>query len=527
MGFLRKYAELIYFIALLIIAAGMPLGNFIMSIGGILLLVSWLFHGNLIYKIQHAFSNRIVIFLALFYFLHLIGFIYSEDMSAAFNDARVKVPLLLFPMIIFTMPRPEEKKIKILLSFLVFSVLISSIISYLVHQGWISAKKSLADPRNISMFISHIRLSLLVCVSISILTYFAWKNRSKRIPAILIIFWFIYFLYLLVSATGFIILFTLILFALICVVFQKVNMRIRISAIVLALLLIVIPSIHIHKRFHLFFTPTEDIGNLDIHTAGNEPYIHETHSLVIESGKFINIYIAPAELAEAWKKRSDFPYEKWDEQNQLIRHTLVRYMSSKGLRKDRQGVESLTDEDIRNVEKGITNINYLTSNNFDKRLDQLFFEIEIYLKGMSPVGGSVIQRLEFWKNGWMIFKEHRWFGVGTGDAQLEYNKMYERNKSLLDKTHRLRSHNQFLAVMIGFGLIGLVLFITSLILPLLKAIRKKNLLYISFFICASLSFLTEDTLETQAGATFFAFLNSVLLFLIPDGFLDPKKESVQ
>jgi hypothetical protein len=33
-----------------------------------------------------------------------------------------------------------------------------------------------------------------------------------------------------------------------------------------------------------------------------------------------------------------------------------------------------------------------------------------------------------------------------------------------------------------------------------------------FFIIIFMSMLTEDTLETQAGATFFAFFNALLLF---------------
>ena len=34
----------------------------------------------------------------------------------------------------------------------------------------------------------------------------------------------------------------------------------------------------------------------------------------------------------------------------------------------------------------------------------------------------------------------------------------------------------------------------------------------TFFIIAIVSFFAEDTLETQAGVTFYAFINSFLLF---------------
>ncbi|MFZ5552354.1 MAG: O-antigen ligase family protein [Bacteroidota bacterium] len=515
MGFLKKHSELIYFIALLIIAAGMPLGNFFMSLGGIILVVSWLFHGNLWYKIQLAFSNRIILGMAAFYALHLIGMFYSDDMQYALNDARIKIPLLLYPMIIYAMPRPEEKKINILLAVFVIGVLISTFISFFVYLGVIPPKKDIADIRNISLFISHIRLSLLVCVAISLLVYFSVKRKNLRVPVVFLILWFVYFLYLLISATGFVILSALLLFLLLVLALKKGNIYLRLGYFALAVVLVVVPSRHIHQRFILFFTPTEDISNLDITTENGEPYIHEIKNLVIENGKFINIYIAPRELEEAWMKRSSWPYASWDKQKHPLRHTIVRYMTSKGLRKDKKGVEALTEEDIKNIENGIPNYHYTVSNNINKRLDQFFFELEIYFKGLSPVGGSIVQRLEFWKNGWMIFKENKWVGVGTGDVQMAFNNMYERNESLLDNEHRLRSHNQFLSVMVAFGLVGLTLFLTALILPLLKAIRKKNLLYIAFFIVAFMSFLTEDTLETQAGVTFFSFLNAVLLFFIP------------
>jgi hypothetical protein len=43
--------------------------------------------------------------------------------------------------------------------------------------------------------------------------------------------------------------------------------------------------------------------------------------------------------------------------------------------------------------------------------------------------------------------------------------------------------------------------------------KTVDYLYITFFLIAVVSFLTEDTLETQAGVTFFAFFNSFFLFV--------------
>jgi hypothetical protein len=41
---------------------------------------------------------------------------------------------------------------------------------------------------------------------------------------------------------------------------------------------------------------------------------------------------------------------------------------------------------------------------------------------------------------------------------------------------------------------------------LIRGFRKRQLLQVVFLMIVACSFLTEDTLETQAGVTFFAFL---------------------
>jgi O-antigen ligase len=86
---------------------------------------------------------------------------------------------------------------------------------------------------------------------------------------------------------------------------------------------------------------------------------------------------------------------------------------------------------------------------------------------------------------------------------------------VLEQRWRLRAHNQYLSIAIGMGLVGLIWFLFTLFYPLLKLNMHANFLYVSFFAIAIISFLTEDTLETQAGVTFFAAFNSYFLFLQP------------
>jgi len=77
----------------------------------------------------------------------------------------------------------------------------------------------------------------------------------------------------------------------------------------------------------------------------------------------------------------------------------------------------------------------------------------------------------------------------------------------------LRSHNQFLAITVAFGVIGLVVFLFSLAYPAVALRNYLHGLYFVFLLIAVVSFFTEDTLETQSGVSFFAFFNTLFIWL--------------
>ena len=66
--------------------------------------------------------------------------------------------------------------------------------------------------------------------------------------------------------------------------------------------------------------------------------------------------------------------------------------------------------------------------------------------------------------------------------------------------------------MVAFGVIGLLWFLFSMFYPLIADKRNRNYLYMVFLFIVMLSMFTDDTLETQVGATLFAFFNSFLVF---------------
>ena len=139
-----------------------------------------------------------------------------------------------------------------------------------------------------------------------------------------------------------------------------------------------------------------------------------------------------------------------------------------------------------------------------------------YKKSGDPSGQSLGQRIEYLITGWHIIKRNFWFGVGTGDVEIEFNKQYDLDNSLLKKEWRLRTHNQLLTFFITFGIFGVIWILFCLFIPPVIEKKYSHFLFTIFFLIGILSMLNEDTLETHVGVSFFAFFYSFFLFSIPD-----------
>ena len=164
------------------------------------------------------------------------------------------------------------------------------------------------------------------------------------------------------------------------------------------------------------------------------------------------------------------------------------------------------------VEDGIPNFKFAKMSRVKQRIYKILWGYDVYRITGNPSGHSVIQRFEYWKAAVSIISDNPFFGVGTGDLQEAFDKYYIKTNSLLKNEKRLRSHNQFLAIGIALGIPAMLWFIFSLIYPAYYSKRFFSFHYFVFFIIAISSMLTEDTLETQVGVTFYAFFNVLFLF---------------
>lgn len=290
------------------------------------------------------------------------------------------------------------------------------------------------------------------------------------------------------------------------------NMVVRISVIAMVVIALLSMIYYLYDVIHRYRTPERIVvEQLDTHTKLGNPYVFDTISYRIEDGRYVGMYLSIDEMINAWNARSDKKINSIYDDGY---GSLVRYLTSKDLRKDAEGVSQLTDDDVMNIENGIANFNYIENPGLKTRIMKIMVAYDNYADDRDANGSSVFQRVEYIKASLNIIKENPIMGVGTGDISVAFNDYYEKSNSKLTRENRLRSHNQYLAITVAFGVVGLIWFLFSMIYPLFADKKNINYLYIVFLLIMMLSMLTEDTLETQIGVTLFAFFNSFLVFTI-------------
>lgn len=516
----------IYLAILGVYIIGLVFSKPVISMATMGLAVNWLAEGNLVRKFKTAFTHPISLSFILIYLLHIVGLSYSTDLAYALNDVKVKLPLFVLPILFTSHHQIKRNELTRLLQLFVLSVFVSTLISVAVYLKILLPERDVSDVRYISLFMSHIRFGLLICFAIFVLVWLI-KQQSVVARTIHFVFiaWFIGILVLLESGNGILVLLVISTLALLVVAFTKTGIKGRITAIVGVLAIPITTFLYLNQCVKEQHHVVQDAVNFELpeFTAQGNPYEHDTTTFILENGYYTWRNICIGEMANAWNERSDIEYGTADNNGILIDGALIRYLTSKGLRKDAVGVNALSDEEVALIENGVTNVHDEDTWGLRKRINQVIFEFDVYLSGGNPSGNSITQRLEFWRAAWHIVKTNPVFGVGTGDVKNEFAYAYNEIDSPLDEAHRLKSHNQFITITVAFGFVGLLIFVVLLAVPLFNIGWRYHRLYLVLYATSIISFLSEDTLEMQVGVTFFTFFSC--LFLLGVGKDEPTVQS--
>jgi hypothetical protein len=509
----------LHFIGLSMIAAGLPFSVFLMSFGQFWIIGNWLLEARF-NRINRFVINREAWIMAGLLFLYIPGIFYSENVSGALKMIRLNAPFLVLPFILAQRPPLDKVWYFGLIRIFLLAVLTASLACLFIGlPRWLEG--SYTDIRQISLFISHIRFSLLMAFSILLISWILVYKPIKMSLAERIIWataalFLLTFLFILQSLTGLFVLF----FVGSCwgffLIWKRLPKRMAILLTAIPAGMLLLSLILVYVSYQQYFTPAFVYSQpLPEKTSMGNAYTH--HKGTIENGYYIESFLCEQELVDSWKQRSRLPLRGDDGKGNMLQSTLIRYLNSRGLPKDSEGVSKLTTKDIAFIEQGIANVKYTGLWGIRMRFYQLLWEMNHYRQGHEDASGhTLMMKLEFWRISLKIIRENPLTGVGIGDVPDAFRKAHQEQHSKLDQKWWMTSHNQYLYIAVGAGIPGLLVFLFLLLDPIrtVKGLRKYPPFIFSLLI-ALISMLTEDTLTTQAGVSFVAFFYSVFLFLRP------------
>jgi len=453
-------------------AIGMVCSKFLLSISMLSWLLTCLLHGDFSTYFKRIKNNLGFLIILLFYAIHLLSMLWTQDLDSGWDGIRVRTTLLLIPML-FTISFSLKGRNIILINHIVIASVAFIALLNLGHYYFLTRNFLALDIRQLSWFGSHIRFGVLASFSVAIAYFnFSKKNLSPLLFWIFVAFITYYTLfsqvfsaYLALAIVG------------ICIVYARMALKgwTKYFWIFLAVTLI---------SFGTFLTLL----------------LNPNHA---ECGEFKNFELANKE----WNARSEMPLGGLDKKNQPLQSTTERYMCSKSIEVNETNIRKLSATDIQNIENGFAD-EYQANNGFFSRISEIKYQL---YEAKNPNGHSLLQRIEYWKTATFIVSNHFFAGVGIGDIDQTFGYAYKERHSPLSKEYQARSHNMFLTTWIGTGLVGITLFVLLFIVGFYQSVKRRSWLLFVFMLVSLLTMFFEDSLETQAGVSFFAFYYSFLL----------------
>lgn len=462
----------------------------------VLLGANWILEGRWKEKWQMARNSRALQAYVAFCLILLVGMLWTTDSAAGWTILRVKLPLLVVPLVMLTTPPLHGRVRNIVLWLFAGTVLVVSIISSIrlfTIEG--------LPYREAVPYISHIRFALCCCMVIFI--SLAGLHRSKTplpvVTCIVLALWMLCFLILIRSYTAIAVLLAVSLAA-------ALHWRRRWWAVALWVAVVGGAAIAVGCEVHRYYSPVPmATAPLRATTDGGRPYYHAQDG-IIENGNLLNNYICLDELRNEWPHRSAVPLDSDMNDGYSLEAVLIRHLNALNLTKDSAGLWAMPDEAVRAVERGVANPVYESRNQLRKMVYVMLFEREHYVHTGSVVGFTMLQRFELWRATWRVVKAHPIAGVGTGDAVNAVHAELTAMDSALAGTAK-HTHNVYLTLLAMVGALGFAAIVAMALRAMLSYCRSslsgsRTPLMIAWLIVILISFITEDSLDTLAGILF-------------------------
>lgn len=511
-----------FFVAVLSFVMVLPFSQALVSIFSGILLFTALVEDSWSNKYNRFKKNNILLFLPAIFFLYILSALSSGNFTNSLYDLNKTLFYLVIPTAFLFGKKMNSTQKRFVFYGLSFAIIVSTVVAF-VNWKFFSAHANFSVHK-ISL-VSHIRFGFQLILAFWFFVFLFQHNAKKlRLTQNLILIglatYYLVFLLFQQSLTGIIAVFTSTVFYIILLIFRKTGWF-RIWLLLFLIVLVVVPFSYINysiKRFYDF--EKVDPENIDKKTKQGNLYWHDFNNKTVENGHFVYLYYCEEEMREEWNKVSELKFDSLAKNGYPVKATLVRYLTSKGLRKDAEGVKSLTNRDIENVENCIANYIYTDKKySLYPRIYQTIWEYYTYTTTGIANEQSFSQRIEFAKAAFSIIKENFWLGVGTGNWKEEFRQAYlENNPSLSDKFYA-SSHNQYLNYLVKFGFAGFILIMFFLTYPVVRTKSYSDHFFLVFLVYMFFANFADSNFESHMGSSFFVLFYCLFLVTGKDEYL--------
>jgi len=512
----KSFHEAVYFAGLCLFAISLPASRYFLTVSEIVLAANWLAEGQFRSRFGKLRSDGPALAFMLIYAVNIIGLLWSHDTGYAFKSDLVhKAPTFFLPLILATTPVPDRKRIRALLFLFIASVLVVSFIGFFGRLI-----RSDLNFRDASPYIPGVYMGMMLIVAafqLPLLVRQMTAGKWQLALSLAVSGWLIFFVFYLRAMSSIASLAAILIFVVIVLTVKVKGLVFKISLPAILVIVAIIalwPLAGIYKQTHA--ETAVDLGNLPAYTARGNPYVNDTVSIITENGNRVYIFLCDKELREAWNARSSLDFDGRDLMGQELKATLYRYMSSKGLRKDGDGLAGLTDKDIHAIEKGIPNYLNVDRPGIYVRAYEEIMSLSIYNQSLhrETSWGSLTKRIELWRAAIVSFKKHPLLGWGTGGIlkAMDYG-LGERGSSLSGLN--LKPHNQYLYLLLTLGLAGLVVTACLYGYFAVRTGALRSFMFVLVLIMFLVNFIGNNSLETQPGQDLFVFVSLVYAWFYP------------
>ena len=511
----EKFEFTWFFVSLLCFVIVLPFSQALVSIfGGVILFVG-LIEDSFKNKVARFKRNKILLFIPCIFVIYLLSFIFFYRTGNSLYDLQKTLFFIVLPLS-FMIGKPLSSFQKRFL-FYAFTLAVFAATIVAIFNWFFVKETGDFGVHKISL-ISHIRFSFQLILVFWFLVIFIQKNYSFlkiwiKVTLLFLALFILGFLFFQQSLTGIIAFGASVLFYFVYKLFQIKN-KYRGVLITILFVVILIPVFYVIWIVHSFYDFEKvDRKTIDTKTALGNYYSHDFENLAVENGYYTYLYICSEEMESEWNKISELQYDHIMPNGFPLYTILYRYLTSKGLRKDADGIKSLTATDIKNIENGMTNIIFQQKKySLYPRIYQTVWEYYMYSITGDPSYQSFSQRIEFTKAAVTIIKENPWFGVGAGNWKEEFKNTYIKNNSKLKEGLYASSHNQYLNYMVKFGITGFITIFFLIAFPVIKTGGYKDLLFLIFLVFLFFANFADSNFESHMGSSFFIFF--YCLFII-------------